>query len=72
MIPDLFHKDGPASSIIERKKLVDTKLKREPFLERYAEYYKKNYKIEFVLLGSNIKSVGETIFDNGKYKINRL
>ncbi len=72
LIPDLYKNGGLAYSLAEKKKLVDAKLKNEPFLERYAKYYKKNFKIEFVLSGSRIKSVGETIFDNGTYKIMRL
>jgi hypothetical protein len=63
--------DDSNLSLIEKRRLVRSRI-LEPFSEKYAEYYKRVFRIEYVLLGSKIDSVGKTIFDNGTYKINAL
>ena len=58
-------------SLTEKRKLVRSRI-LEPFSEKYAEYYKRVFRVNYVLLGSKIDAVGKTIFDNGTYKINAL
>ena len=68
----MYSENGIAITLTEKREIVNARLENEPFTEKYSEYYKKEFQIEYILLGSKINSVGKLIYDNGIYKIMEL